>query len=148
MSETATTPAVGLKALIEQRARLDALIAEEQSLHKSENVRKVRAFIRDHGLTVDDVFPGQSKSPKVAALRKARTTLPVKFRDPGNAEHTWTGRGFKPKWLAYALANGHTIEEFAVDKPATPAPAAPAAKKSAAKKGGSKKTDTPSGEEF
>ena len=133
MSETSTTP-TPLAALIAQREKLDAMIRDEQELNKAENVRKVRAFIANNGLTIDDVFPGASKSPKASASKKARTTLPIKFRDPANPAHTWTGRGFKPKWLVAALAAGATIESFAVGAAPAQQPAA-VEPKSAAKKG-------------
>jgi DNA-binding protein H-NS len=36
----------------------------------------------------------------------------AKYKGPGG--ETWSGRGLKPKWLASLLAEGHTVEEFAI----------------------------------
>lgn len=150
MSETSTTPAATpLESLIAQREKLDAMIREEQELNKAENVRKVRSFIEKNGLTIDDVFPGASKSGKASASKKARTTLPIKFRDPANPDHTWTGRGFKPKWLVAALAAGATIESFAVGAaPAQEPTVKPVAKKAKVSTKKASKPSVPPAEEF
>lgn len=38
----------------------------------------------------------------------------VKFRDPANAENTWSGRGRPARWLAVYEKQGHKREEYAV----------------------------------
>jgi DNA-binding protein H-NS len=38
----------------------------------------------------------------------------VKFRNPSNPDETWTGRGKRPRWLQQALAEGATLQDFAV----------------------------------
>lgn len=40
--------------------------------------------------------------------------VPVKYRDPSNPKHQWSGRGMKPKWLRELLDQGRTLEEFSV----------------------------------
>ena len=46
--------------------------------------------------------------------RKNDAPLVVKFRNTVNSDETWSGRGKRPRWLQEALANGATLEEFAV----------------------------------
>lgn len=44
-----------------------------------------------------------------------RKPVPVRYRDPANAENTWTGRGKQPKWLMLALKKGKTLDDFSID---------------------------------
>jgi len=46
--------------------------------------------------------------------RKNDAPLVVKFRNTVNPDETWSGRGKRPRWLQDALANGASLEEFAV----------------------------------
>ncbi len=47
------------------------------------------------------------------AVRKT-TKVAIKYRDPNNAENTWTGRGVMPKWLRALLEAGRDRSEFEV----------------------------------
>jgi DNA-binding protein H-NS len=38
----------------------------------------------------------------------------IKYRDPNNAENTWTGRGVMPRWLRDLLNSGRDRSEFEV----------------------------------
>lgn len=38
----------------------------------------------------------------------------IKYRDPNNAENTWTGRGVMPKWLKALLDTGRNRAEFEI----------------------------------
>ncbi|WP_036213062.1 H-NS family nucleoid-associated regulatory protein, partial [Novilysobacter arseniciresistens] len=51
------------------------------------------------------------------AKKGARKTLgkvAPKYRDPSNAENTWTGRGKQPRWLAAYTGEGRNLEEFLI----------------------------------
>jgi DNA-binding protein H-NS len=37
-----------------------------------------------------------------------------KYRNPGDASQTWTGRGRQPAWVAEALAGGARLEDLAI----------------------------------
>ena len=78
--------------------------------------------------------PGRQKAAKTHALKG--TTAPVKYRGP-NGE-PWAGRGMKPRWLTAALAEGRSIEEFAVGTSVAARKKAPA-KRSGGKMPGRKK---------
>lgn len=38
-----------------------------------------------------------------------------KYRNPANADETWTGNGKKPKWLVAYIENGGKIEECLIN---------------------------------
>jgi DNA-binding protein H-NS len=78
-----------------------ALIAQR----RHEALEQVKQQIAVLGFNVDDLVPKKRKEPASKA---------VKYRDPNAPEHTWSGRGKHPKWLKEKLAEGRSLEEFAV----------------------------------
>ncbi len=38
-----------------------------------------------------------------------------RYRDPGNASQTWSGRGRQPSWIVDALAAGLTLNDLVCD---------------------------------
>lgn len=93
-------------------AELEKLIASAQAELESRkakdgSVAEVIKLMDKLGITVDDIG---GKVVKVAA----RKPVEVKYRDPANADNTWTGRGKRPKWLSEAMAAGKKLESFAV----------------------------------
>jgi DNA-binding protein H-NS len=49
-----------------------------------------------------------------ATATRKRTPTTEKYRDPENAEKTWSGRGRKPHWFIAALAAGKSPEDLAI----------------------------------
>ncbi|MBK0115643.1 MULTISPECIES: H-NS histone family protein [unclassified Delftia] len=83
------------KTLLQQKAELEARIAEILKVEKADVIAKVRALVADYNLTADDVFSsGKRKSPVSAGV--------AKYRDPSTGA-TWTGRGKPPNWIKDAV---------------------------------------------
>lgn len=40
--------------------------------------------------------------------------VPIKYRNPDNPRHGWTGRGIRPRWLKELVDSGRNLEEFRV----------------------------------
>ncbi len=81
------------KSLLQQKAELEAKIAEARKHEVAQAVTKARELIEQYGLTPDDVFGGKK------AATGTRGTVAPKYRDPATGA-TWTGRGKPPKWIA------------------------------------------------
>jgi DNA-binding protein H-NS len=124
-----TTVANQLAAIRKQRELLDK---KEQAL-KSKSHDKVLAQIvtlaKQAGLTAADIAQALSsgkaakagKAPKAAKKGAlAGKKVAPKYRNPANAEQTWTGRGVSPTWVQALKAAG-TLESALI------APAAVAA---------------------
>lgn len=124
-----TTVANQLAAIRKQRELLDK---KEQAL-KSKSHDKVLAQIvtlaKQAGLTAADIAQALSsgkaakagKAPKVSKKGTlAGKKVAPKYRNPANAEQTWTGRGVSPTWVQALKAAG-TLESALI------APAAVAA---------------------
>jgi DNA-binding protein H-NS len=88
--------------------QLNELIAKAQSRQnelrkdKVSSLReKINAMIKAEGFTFDDVFG--ARAPK---SRRAGATVAAKYRNPDDAEQTWSGRGKRPRWFNEALKAG------------------------------------------
>lgn len=88
--------------LLQQKATLDAQIAQAQAERRAEGIAQARALIAEHGLTATDVFPAQGKKAKGSVGAP-------KYRDPATGA-TWTGRGKPPNWI-----NGKDRDSMLID---------------------------------
>lgn len=96
--------------------QLNELIAKAQSRQtelRREKVSKLRekinALIKAEGFTFDDVFG--ARAPK---SKRAGTTVAAKYRNPDDAEQTWSGRGKRPHWFNEALKAGKKESDLLV----------------------------------
>jgi DNA-binding protein H-NS len=70
---------------------------------------KVHALIKSEGYSFDDIF-GSSKGK----TRRSTGSVPPKYRNPANAEQTWSGRGKRPRWFNDALKAGKKEKDLAI----------------------------------
>ena len=78
----------------------------------------------------EDVGGGRGRRGRRVSGMKGQRVAP-KYRGPGG--ETWAGRGAMPRWMAAAIKEGKTREDFLIDKSAA------AAKRSAKKRGSVKR---------
>jgi len=76
---------------------------------KKEVIAQIKALAASIGVEVEitegrPTKPGSRKGSKVS----------VKYRDPENPKHQWTGRGMKPRWLSAYLGQGRSLDDFQV----------------------------------
>ncbi|MEE9350852.1 MAG: H-NS histone family protein [Thiotrichaceae bacterium] len=70
--------------------------------------KQVKDLIKDNGYTPGDIFPAL----KVAVKPTAKVA--PKYKNPKDAEQTWTGRGRKPKWVEAHLNKGKKLTSLAI----------------------------------
>jgi len=110
--------AIDLKALSPKE--LQALIAganAQMQKARTTQVRTVRdkidALLKSADLTINDVYP--TRGGKKATVKKGTGSVAPKYRNPANAEQTWSGRGRQPLWFADALKKrGVTAESLLI----------------------------------
>jgi DNA-binding protein H-NS len=120
--------------IIRQLAMLDAIqlgrivaAAEEQRAVKLQQAREALiARVREEagalGFDPADLFarstpaPPQQKKTSKSGMRKAHAAIPDKYRSP-DGQHTWSGRGKIPGWLAELETSGRNREEFRIPDP-------------------------------
>lgn len=54
---------------------------------------EIEAALAKQGLSLDAIY-GKKRGPAAGSI------IAPKYRNPGNANETWTGRGKQPNWLA------------------------------------------------
>lgn len=90
------------KTLLQQKAELDARIAEVMKTEKAGAVAEARTLVQQYQLTEQDVFPSRVK-PKVSVGEP-------KYRDPATGA-TWTGRGKPPNWIQGKIRTSYLISK-------------------------------------
>lgn len=76
----------------------------EQEIKRRTRAEREQARARIHALAADAGIP-------LDAL--VNNALP-RYRNPADSGQTWTGRGRQPRWVAEALANGRSLDEFKI----------------------------------
>jgi DNA-binding protein H-NS len=74
---------------------------------RKEVINQIKDLAASIGATVD-IHEDDKK-----IVRKGNKVA-VKYRDPNNAENTWTGRGVMPIWLRDFINSGRDRSEFLV----------------------------------
>ena len=77
-----------------------------RSRKRADALKEIQAVAKKHGLSVDEVIGGKGKAKKSKA--------PAKFRNPANAEQTWSGRGRQPEWYKAAISKGKTPKSLEI----------------------------------
>lgn len=97
---------------ISELKNLQGQIAQEITRKQGVEVSKAReqilAIAQSVGMPLKELI---GKAPKVS---KAGGTVAVRFRDPADASHQWTGRGRQPKWVKEWVEGGKSLNDLRV----------------------------------
>jgi DNA-binding protein H-NS len=118
------------RSLAQIKRQIAKLQHEAESIETKERtdvIKRIREAIAHYSLSSDELFtapakrtrsrkavPAKARSgsrPSARSASKGRKVAP-KYRDTSG--NTWTGRGSKPRWLVAALAEGKTLDQFAL----------------------------------
>jgi len=81
--------------------QIEKLKIEKQNTERLELRQKLVDEAKKHGFDIRELF----------GRRGRRGTVAPKYRDPKNAQNTWTGRGRMPRWMAAATKGGKAKKE-------------------------------------
>jgi len=100
-----------LQAFIQQAS---ARIVEVQRTERANLRHNLSEQARQAGYDINELFATRGGA---AAGQAAKSTnpAPIKFRNPANAQQTWSGRGKRPHWFRDGLAAGKTESDFAAE---------------------------------
>jgi DNA-binding protein H-NS len=110
-----TTVANQLAAIRKQRELLDRKEQVLKSKSHDKVLSKIVLMAKEAGLTASDIAKALNagKPSKVGKSTKATKKgalagkkVAPKYRNPANAEQTWTGRGVSPTWVQELKAAG------------------------------------------
>lgn len=94
--------------LIAMQAQIDRQIKITEVTVKRDALKKVKETARELGFSLEELLNDS------APAAKEKAAVVAKYRNPENAEQTWTGRGRKPQWVSDALANGGSLEAMLI----------------------------------
>lgn len=94
-----------LEQLHKQISDLRAKAQDIAIKRKQPVVEEMKAKIKLYGITPKELGFGTARAGKV----EKTSTLSIKYK---RGDHTWTGRGRKPKFIVDHLASGGKIEEL------------------------------------
>ncbi|PMU03452.1 H-NS family nucleoid-associated regulatory protein [Aeromonas salmonicida] len=113
-----------LEQLEEGLEKLSAIVAERQQDEvadrqaREEHQRKINEYtemLKAAGIDPAELVGTVANEPAKAAKKRKRAPRPAKYRYLDNGvEKTWTGQGRMPSAIAKAVAEGKSIEEFAI----------------------------------
>ncbi|MGE6117080.1 H-NS family nucleoid-associated regulatory protein [Aeromonas salmonicida] len=113
-----------LEQLEEGLEKLSAIVAERQQDEaadrqaREEHQRKINEYtemLKAAGIDPAELVGTVANEPAKAAKKGKRAPRPAKYRYLDNGvEKNWTGQGRMPSAIAKAVAEGKSIEEFAI----------------------------------
>ncbi|MDP3638270.1 MAG: H-NS histone family protein [Azonexus sp.] len=84
--------------------------AEELAIQKKQPViDEIKAKLKAYGITAKDL--GLVEVVVSQSVDKPKKPVAIKYR---HNEHTWTGRGMKPKWIVKYVEDGGKLEDLLV----------------------------------
>lgn len=90
--------------------------------------KRMNQIAKTEGYTIAELFGGSAAAAagtttraSASAPRKTRKTGKVapKYRNPDNANETWTGRGRQPRWMTAFTDAGRNRDDFLIAQTAT-----------------------------
>ena len=96
---------MSLDELKRLKKELDKAIAHYDDRRKAEARRDLEEKAREYGFSLSELAGAKTtKSGTVAA----------KYRNPGNPEQTWSGRGRQPVWFREAIVAGAEPDDLKI----------------------------------
>jgi len=107
---------LSLNELESLQKKVNREIQKRRSKAQEEGLKKIKLIAAEYGLTANELKAISTGKRSAAKKKVVNTRGPVapKYRDPGNAENTWTGRGRKPKWVETFLSGGGRLEQITI----------------------------------
>ncbi|MBF0098694.1 MAG: H-NS histone family protein [Magnetococcales bacterium] len=100
--------ALSLDELKNLHAEIDTLLKKRQQMQRKELYDQMIVMVKSAGFnSLDEVLTVQNA--RRVRSDKGVKTLP-RYRNPADAQQTWSGRGRRPQWIADHLAAGKPLQ--------------------------------------
>lgn len=83
---------------------VEKAIGDFQSRKRAEALKEIQAVAKKHGVSVEELM----------GKGKRKTKAPAKYRNPANANETWSGRGRQPQWFKKAIDGGKSLKSLEI----------------------------------
>ena len=108
-----------LNALIQRAKKRRNVLAKRKPALQTKAA--VARLLKSAGWTFEELYGkgGNAAAPARKVARKAMSKVAgskvaPKYRNPANAQETWSGRGRQPRWLAALTGAGRKLDEFKI----------------------------------
>lgn len=88
-----------------QKQISNAIVRGEKQI-KDEIKKRIRSLAEQNGTTLEELF-----GVKIAGKKSG---TPAKYRNPDDANQTWSGRGRTPRWMQERLSHGADKADFLI----------------------------------
>lgn len=105
MSKTIDLSKLSLKELQSLQKDIVKAIAANEAKRLSDARKAIQDRASELGYSLKDLVGGNTAK---------KPPLPAKYRDPNNAENTWSGRGRRPQWVVEALGRGKKLDDLSI----------------------------------
>ena len=110
---------------LELKQQAEQLLAQAEQLRQKEReeaIADIKAKMQAYGITGQDIGLGPTSGGRSRGERSGSSGRPARAAKPAAAPkyrgpngETWSGgRGRKPQWVVQALAQGKSLEDFAI----------------------------------
>lgn len=96
---------ISLDELKRLKKELDKAIANYDDRRKAEARRDLEEKAREYGFSLSEL---------AGVKTTKRSTVSPKYRNPGNPEQTWSGRGRQPTWFREAIVAGTEPDDLKI----------------------------------
>ena len=102
------------KELIKLRDDVAKALKSAEDRERRNALKAAEKAVAEFGFSLNELSGdnGAGKKKKKATKKKAKSA--PRFRDPNNAENTWSGRGGKPQWFHDAMSRGTDISTLEI----------------------------------
>lgn len=102
--------------LMKLRSDVDRAIAGVADREKRAAMKAAEAAARDHGFSLADLMDAQrpGRARRAAGGAKSQGANAPKYRNPDNADQTWSGRGRRPGWIHEQEQKGVALDQMAI----------------------------------
>lgn len=97
-----------------RKAKADLEKKEKELLNRTQGkvIAKITQLAKENGISIGQIATALKEGKPAKATKKIaakRAKVAPKYRNPANAEQTWTGRGRAPLWVQ-ELKNAGTLD--------------------------------------
>ncbi len=102
------------KELEKLKVNVEKALAKLAEKDKKAALAAAQKAAAAHGFSLDEITQGVAAPKKRKAKSGPKTVSAPKYRNPDNADQTWTGKGRQPDWFKKALAAGKTPDAMEI----------------------------------
>lgn len=100
----------------EAHAALKVRRVKEQKKDRKSAEQQILKLVKSAGLDLASFSNLPENSGADSADEALKGVRPSKYRNPVNAQETWSGHGQKPEWVLTFLSNGGRLENTLITK--------------------------------